>query len=86
VRISHLYTHATTDDELTDLGLVREEILAIANAVLGSRSGGGQNSLIAAFLHDPAFDPRSSILHRRALQKFQSRMAGIATKQEALVG
>lgn len=86
VRISHLYTHATNDDELTALGLVREEILAIANAVLGSRSSGGQNSLIAAFLHDPAFDPSSSIQHRRALNKFQSRMAGVATKQEALVG
>ncbi|WP_227471660.1 hypothetical protein [Paenarthrobacter sp. YJN-5] len=86
VRMSHLYTHATTDGELTSLGLVREEILAIANAVLGSRSAGGQNSLIAAFLHDPAFDPRTSILHRRALTKFQSRIAGAATKQEALVG
>jgi hypothetical protein len=85
-RLSHLYTHATSDTELTGLGLVREEILAIANAVLGSRPNNGQTSLIAAFLNDPAFDPRSSILHRRALNKFQSRMAGAATKQEALVG
>jgi hypothetical protein len=85
-RLSHLYTHATSDTELTGLGLVREEILAIANAVLGSRPNNGQTSLIAAFLQDPAFDPRSSILHRRALNKFQSRMAGVATKQEALVG
>jgi len=85
-RLSHLYTHATSDVELTSLGLVREEILAIANAVLGSRPNNGQTSLIAAFLTDPAFDPRSSILHRRALNKFQSRMAGAATKQEALVG
>lgn len=86
VRISHLYTHAVNDEELTGLGLVREAILAIANAVLGSRPNNGQNSLIAAFLHDPGFDPRSSIQHRRALNKFQSRMAGVATKQEALVG
>ncbi|GAA4035623.1 hypothetical protein GCM10023063_20230 [Arthrobacter methylotrophus] len=85
-RLSHLYTHATSDAELTGLGLVREEILAIANAVLGSRPNNGQTSLIAAFLNDPTFDPRSSILHRRALNKFQSRMAGAATKQEALVG
>jgi hypothetical protein len=85
-RLSHLYTHATSDAELTSLGLVREEILAIANAVLGSRPNNGQTSLIAAFLNDPAFDPRSSILHRRALNKFASRMAGAATKQEALVG
>lgn len=85
-RLSHLYTHATSDAELTGLGLIREEILAIANAVLGSRPNNGQTSLIAAFLNDPAFDPRSSILHRRALNKFQSRMAGAATKQEALVG
>lgn len=86
VRMSHLFTHAANDEELTGLGLVREEILAIANAVLGSRPNNGQTSLIAAFLHDPGFDPRSSILHRRALNKFQSRMAGIAHKQEALVG
>ncbi|MET4143727.1 hypothetical protein [Arthrobacter sp. UYCo732] len=85
VRISHLYTHASNDPELTGLGLVREEILAIANAVLGSRPNNGQNSLIVAFLHDADFDPRSSILHRRALNKFESRMAGL-TKQEALVG
>lgn len=85
-RLSHLYTHACSDAELTGLGLVREEILAIANAVLGSRPNNGQTSLIAAFLKDPGFDPRSSIMHRRALDKFQSRMAGIATKQEALVG
>jgi hypothetical protein len=85
-RLSHLYTHASSDAELTGLGLVREEILAIANAVLGSRPNNGQTSLIAAFLSDPTFDPRSSILHRRALNKFQSRMAGTATKQEALVG
>jgi hypothetical protein len=85
-RLSHLYTHATTDTELTGLGLVREEILAIANAVLGSRPNNGQTSLIAGFLNDPAFDPRSSILHRRALNKFQSRMAGVAAIQEALVG
>lgn len=85
-RLSHLYTHASSDLELTGLGLVREEILAIANAVLGSRPNNAQTSLIAAFLVDPTFDPRSSILHRRALKKFQSRMAGIATKQEALVG
>lgn len=84
-RLSHLYTHASSDAELTGLGLVREEILAIANAVLGSRPNNGQTSLIAAFLKDPAFDPRSSILHRRALNKFQTRMAG-TYKQEALVG
>ncbi|SDQ13444.1 hypothetical protein [Pseudarthrobacter chlorophenolicus] len=86
VRMSHLFTHAANDVELTGLGLVREEILAIANAVLGSRPNNGQTSLIAAFLHDPGFDPRSSILHRRALNKFQSRLAAIADKQEALVG
>lgn len=84
-RLSHLYTHATSDVELTGLGLVREEILAIANAVLGSRPNNAQTSLIAAFLKDPAFNPRSSILHRRALNKFQARMAA-STKQEALVG
>lgn len=73
-RISHLYTNATADPELTALGLGREEILAIANAVLGSRPDNQLNSLIAAFLTDPAFDPKSSIRHRRALNKFTARI------------
>lgn len=85
-RLSHLYTHATSDLELTGLGLVREQILAIANAVLGSRPNNGQTSLVAGFLQDPGFDPRSSILHRRALKKYQSRMATSTTREEALVG
>lgn len=85
-RLSHLYTHASIDEELTSLGLVREEILAIANAVLGSRPNNGQTSLLAAYLNDPGFDPRSSIMHRRALNKFSSRMSDISLKQEALVG
>lgn len=84
-RLSHLYTHATTDSELTGLGLGREEILAIANAVLGSRPHNGQTSLLAAYLQDPGFDPRSSLMHRKALTKFQARMSRTA-HQEALVG
>lgn len=73
-RISHLYTSATVDPELTGRGLGREEILAIANAVLGSRPDTHLNSLIAAFLADPAFDPKVSIRHRRALKKFTARI------------
>ncbi|MCC3292561.1 hypothetical protein [Arthrobacter sp. zg-Y1110] len=73
-RLSHVYTNATNDPELTGLGLGREEILAVANAVLGSRPENNLNSLIAAFLMDPAFDPKSSIRHRRALTKFRSRI------------
>ncbi|MCC3299242.1 hypothetical protein [Arthrobacter caoxuetaonis] len=74
-RLSHLYTEATNDPELTSMGLVREEILAIANAVLGSRPDNELNSLMAAYLMDPAFDPKSSIRHRRALKKFATRIA-----------
>lgn len=74
-RLSHLYTDATVDPELTSLGLGREEILAIANAVLGSRPDNHLNSLIAAFLTDPAFEPKSSIPHRRALNKFATRIS-----------
>lgn len=87
-RLSHLYTHATTDAEMTGLGLGREEILAIANAVLGARPHHGQTSLVAAFLRDPGFDPRSSLMHRRALKKFESRMASSAVRRQegALVG
>lgn len=85
-RLSHLYTYAASDAELTGLGLVREEILAIANAVLGSRPNHAETSLIGAFLKDPTFNPRSSILHRRSLNKYQARMAGSTSKQEALVG
>lgn len=74
-RLSHLYTEATTDPELTSMGLGREEILAIANAVLGSRPDNELNSLMAAYLMDPACEPRSSIRHRRALKKFATRIA-----------
>jgi hypothetical protein len=83
-RISHLYTYATSDTELTDLGLSRPQILAIANAVLGARPNNSQNSLISAFLLDPEFDPSSSLLHRKALKKFGSRMAA-ANNPEVLV-
>lgn len=82
-RISHAYTDAAADAELQAQGLTREEILAIANAVLGSRRGGA--SVIAGFLSDPAFTPSDSIPHRKALKKYSSRMAGISSK-ESLVG
>lgn len=84
-RISHLYTHATTDEELTGLGLEREHILAIANIVLGSRPRNAETSLIAGFLLDADFDPTSSLLHRKALKKYGSRMAAL-DPQEMLVG
>lgn len=87
-RISHLFTAATVDAELTGRGLSRPEILAIANAVLGSRPDHGTNSIIAGYLADPTFEPGSSIPHRRALQKFQRRMTPLATRHESelLVG
>lgn len=84
-RISHLYTHATTDEELTGLGLGREHILAIANIVLGGRPRNAETSLIAGFLLDPDFDPSSSLLHRKALKKYGSRMSALE-HQEKLVG
>lgn len=86
-RLSHLYTSATVDPSLTDLGLVREEILAVANAALGSRPEHELNSLVAAFLMDPAFEPKSSIRHRRALEKFSARIARLHRQEEShLVG
>lgn len=73
-RLSHLYTAAAKDPELTGLGLCHREILAIANAVLGSRPVHGHNSLLAGYLSSPGFDPGSSIPHRIALKKFGARM------------
>lgn len=84
-RISHLYTHATTDAELTSLGLEREQILTIANAVLGGRPRNAETSLIAGFLLDADFDPSSSLPHRKALKKYGSRMSAL-DPQEKLVG
>lgn len=84
-RLSHVYTDATTDPRLTDLGLDRTEILAVANAVLGSRPDNHLNSLIAAYLADPAFDPKSSIRHRRALHKFAARIAKAHQQEKRLL-
>jgi hypothetical protein len=84
-RISHLYTHATTDEELTNLGLGREHILAIANVVLGSRPRNAETSLIAGFLLGADFDPSSSLMHRKGLKKYCTRMAALES-QEMLVG
>lgn len=80
-RLSHLYTYATTDPELTGTGLCRSEILAIANAVLGGRPNNSQTSLIAAFLTNPDFNPTSSLMHRKALSKFSSRMSAAAPEE-----
>lgn len=82
-RISHAYTEAAAAPELRAHGLSREEILAVANAVLGSRRGGA--SVIAGFLADPAFAPSDSIPHRKALKKYRARMARI-NAEESLVG
>lgn len=83
-RISHVYSQAAADPELQAEGLTRSEILAVANAVLGSRRGGA--SVIAGFLKDPAFNPQQSLPHLRALKKYRARMEKTAQHQEALVG
>ena len=82
-RISHAYTDAAASPELRAHGLGRDEILAVANAVLGSRRGGA--SVIAGFLSDPGFTPSDSIPHRKALKKYRARMARI-NAEESLVG
>ena len=73
-RLSHLHTHSARDVALTGLGLSREEILALANVVLGSRPNHGANSLLGGFLRDLNWDPRTSAPHRRALEKYEARM------------
>lgn len=73
-RLSHLYTDATRDPYLADLGLGRKEILAVANAVLGSRPEHGHNSVLGGYLSSPAFNPDDSIPHRLAMRKFAARM------------
>lgn len=83
-RISHVYSQAAADPGLQAEGLTRNEILAVANAVLGSRRGGA--SVIAGFLTDPAFNPQQSLPHRKALKKYRARMEKTAQHQEALVG
>lgn len=83
-RISHVYSQAAADPELQAGGLTRNEILAVANAVLGSRRGGA--SVIAGFLTDPAFNPQTSLPHQRALKKYRTRMERTTHEQETLVG
>jgi hypothetical protein len=73
-QLSHLYTRSTKDPELIKLGLTRRNILAIANAVLGSRPHHGEASLLAGFLSSDEWTPQQSIPHRRALVKYEARM------------
>lgn len=82
-RISHAYSRAAADPRLQAEGLTRGQILAVANAVLGSRRGGA--SVIAGFLADPGFNPRESVPHRKALMKYRKRMIQTNT-EESLVG
>lgn len=72
-RLSHLFTDATKDPYLAGLGLGRREILAVANAVLGSRPSHGHNSVLGGYLSSASFDPDSSIPHRLAMRKFSAR-------------
>lgn len=76
-RLSHLFTDATRDPYLTDLGFGRREILALANAVLGSRPEHSHNSVLGGYLSSPSFDPEASIPHRLAIRKFTAKMTGI---------
>lgn len=78
-RLSHLFTDATRDPYLADLGLGRKEILALANAVLGSRPSHGHNSVLGGYLSSTAFDPDSSIPHRLAMRKLAARLGGADT-------
>jgi hypothetical protein len=73
-RLSHLFTASTHDGELATLGLARHHILAIANAVLGSRPNHSESSILAGFLIDESWDPRASVPHRRALEKYAARI------------
>lgn len=73
-RLSHLYTDSSQDNELLRLGLNRGQILAIANAVLGTRHTGGVTSLLAGFIIDRDWEPGQSPAHRGALIKYQTRM------------
>lgn len=82
-RLSHLYSRAAQDPLLTSMGLSRSEILAIANAVLGSRPTHSHNSLLAGFLTSEEFNPSASIPHRLALKKFHSRMTTADSAQAA---
>lgn len=80
-RLSHLHTMSARDVTLTGLGLSREQILALANIVLGSRPNHGATSLLGGYLRDAHWNPRTSAPHRRALEKYQARMLR-ATKSE----
>jgi hypothetical protein len=79
-RLSHLHTRSARDVTLTGLGLSREQILALANIVLGARPNHGDTSLLGGYLRDAHWNPRTSPAHRRALEKYQARMLRATTE------
>ena len=72
-RPSHLFTRATRDPALLRAGLNREQILAIANVVMGARPNRNA-SILAGYLQDPNWSPDDARRHRLAIEKYQYRM------------
>lgn len=72
--LSRFHTSASQDPALLGLGLAPHQILAVANAILGSRPDRGQNSVLGAYLQDSAWAPDTSLPHTRALEKYASRV------------
>lgn len=73
-RLSHLFTQSTRDVDLLELGFNRDQILALANVVLGARADHGRTSLLAGFLSGEDWSPDGSTTHQRALDKYRTRM------------
>lgn len=75
-RLSYVHSNASQDIELRKTGLTKQQILAVANAVLGSRPHHGKTSLLGGYLQHDGWNPRNSKAHLAALEKYASRMAG----------
>lgn len=72
---SKLFTEAAINDSLLRLGTGRGHILAVCNAVLGSRRGTGEGSILGGFLLNLDWDPMQSPGSRAALRQYGNRMA-----------
>lgn len=73
-RLSYLHTHAAREPELLALGFSSPQLLALANAAVGSRPDHSRTSLLAAFLLEPTWQPAFSRPHRAVLVQYAKRM------------
>lgn len=73
--LSRLHTRMALDERLLALGWSREQLRVLVNAVVGTRPDHARTSLLAGFLTGNDWRPRTSPIHRGAIDAYARRMA-----------